>query len=88
MPFCPTGQVFWLEYNVVVFAPKLTDSIFSGPRKRWKTILKEKKNSCKIWMKVPLVSIGQEFRHNAISPFLPENLSTVYLEVLETSGKF
>ena len=42
MPFCPTSKEFCPEYNVGVFAPKLTDSIFSGPRKKWKILLKEK----------------------------------------------
>ena len=36
IPFCPTHQEFRLEYNVGIFAPKLADRIFSGPRKNWK----------------------------------------------------
>jgi len=34
MPFGPTGQEFWLEYNLIVFAAKNADSIFSGPWKK------------------------------------------------------
>ena len=34
MPFCTTGQEFWPEYNIGIFAPKLVDRIFSGPRKK------------------------------------------------------
>ena len=59
MPICPTSQEFWLEYNVAVFAPKLVDFIFSGPRKKWKTLSKEKKYSCKICTKIPLVPTSQ-----------------------------
>ena len=44
MPFCTTGQEFWPEYNINIFAPKLVDRIFSGPRKKWKILQKEKKN--------------------------------------------
>ena len=43
IPFCPIGKEFCPEYNVVVFVPKLADSIFSGPRIKWKVLLKEKK---------------------------------------------
>ena len=60
MPFCLTGQVFWLEY--IVFAPKHMDSIFRGPGKKWKILSKEKKNTCKICTKISLVPAGQEFR--------------------------
>ena len=42
MPYCPTAQEFWLEYNVSIFAPKLADKIFSSPRKNWKIISNEK----------------------------------------------
>ena len=42
-PFCPTGKEFWPKYNFRVFVPKLADSIFSGPRIKWKVLLKEKK---------------------------------------------
>ena len=60
MPFSPTGQVFWLENNVIVFAPKqLVDSIFSGPRKKIENTFKRKKNSCKICKKIPLIPTGQ-----------------------------
>ena len=45
MPLVSTGKEFWPEYNVGVFAPKLTDTIFSGPRIKWKIILKEKEIS-------------------------------------------
>ena len=38
MPYCPTGQEFWPEYNVDISAPKLADRIFSGPRKNWKIL--------------------------------------------------
>ena len=62
MPFSPTGQVFWLENNVIVFAPKLVDSIFSGPRKKWKILSKGKNNLCEICTKIHLVLGGQEFR--------------------------
>ena len=62
MPFRPTGQVFCLECNVVVFAPKLVDRIFSGPRENWKILSNEKKNSWKICTRIPLVPIVQEFR--------------------------
>ena len=44
MPFCPTGQEFWPEYNVGLFAPKHADSIFGGQRKKLKILSKEKKN--------------------------------------------
>ena len=74
MPFWPPGQEFCLEYNVIIFAPKLVDWKFSGLREKWKFLLKEKKNSCKICTKIPLVPTGQEFRHDAMCPFLPENL--------------
>ena len=43
MLFCPTGQVFWLEYHVIVFAPKLVDSIFSGPKKMENSFERKKK---------------------------------------------
>ena len=62
MPFCPTGQVFWLECNFVVFAAELVDCIFSGPREKWKIISKEKKNSWKNCTRIPLIPTGQEFR--------------------------
>ena len=42
MPYCPTAQEFWLEYNVSIFAPKLADKIFISPRKNWKIISNEK----------------------------------------------
>ena len=62
MPFCPTGQKFWLEYNVGIFTAKLANRLFSGPRIKWKIILKEKKLMVKFCTKMPLVSTGQEFR--------------------------
>ena len=43
MPFCPTGQEFWPEYIVGIFELKLADRIFSGLRKKWKILQKEKK---------------------------------------------
>ena len=50
MPFCPTGQVFLLDYNVVIFAPKLVDKIFIGPKKKMENSLeRKKKNLCKIF---------------------------------------
>ena len=36
----PTGQEFWPEYNVGVFAQELVDSVFWGPR----NTKKKKKN--------------------------------------------
>ena len=74
MPFCSTGQVFLLEYTIVVFAPKLADSIFSGPRKKWKIPSKEENNSCKICTKIPLVSTGQEFRPECNVSIFPRKL--------------
>ena len=62
MPLCPIGQEFWQEYNVDVFAPKLVHSILSCPRKKWKILSNEKKNSWKFCIKIPLVPTGQEFR--------------------------
>ena len=44
MPFCLTGQKFQPEYNVGIFAPKLADSISSGPRKEGKILSKKRKN--------------------------------------------
>ena len=38
MPFCMTGQEFWPEYNIGIFAPKFIDRIFCGPRKKWKIL--------------------------------------------------
>ena len=38
----PTGQEFWPEYNVGVFAQELVDSVFWGPRNTQKK--KKKKN--------------------------------------------
>ena len=62
MPFCLTSQEFWPEYNVGIFTAELADRIFSGPRKKWKIISKEKKKSVKFCMKMPLVRIDLEFR--------------------------
>ena len=62
MPFCTTGQEFWPEYNINIFAPKLVERIFSGPRKKWKILQKEKKKKVKFYTKMPLVPTGQEFR--------------------------
>ena len=74
MPFCPIGQVFWPECNVIIFAPKLVDGKFSGLREKWKFLLKEKKNSCKICMKVPLVSTGQKIRTECNVSFFAQKL--------------
>ena len=43
MPYLLTSQEIWPEYDVGIFAPKLADRIFSGPRKKWKILQKEKK---------------------------------------------
>ena len=53
MPFCPTGEEFSLEYNFVIFAPKLVDDIFCGPRKKWKILSKEKNIRAKFVRKYP-----------------------------------
>ena len=45
VPLVPKGKQFWLEYNVGVFAPKLTEGIFSCPKIKWKILLKEKEIS-------------------------------------------
>ena len=50
MPFCPTGQVFCLECNVIVFATKLVDRIY---------FLKIR---VKYFLKIPQVPTGQELR--------------------------
>ena len=64
MPYLLTSQEFWPKYNVGIFAPKLVDRIFSGPRKKRENSLerKEKKNSVKFCKKIPLVPTSQEFR--------------------------
>ena len=38
MALGPTGQYFWLECNVGIFAWKLVDSMFRGPRNKWKIL--------------------------------------------------
>ena len=51
-----TGQEFWSEYNVGIFAPNLVDSIFGGPINIWKNLLKnKKKNPSNFVQKCPLV---------------------------------
>ena len=42
MPLGPTGHDFFQEYNGGVFAWKLVDCIYSGPKNKWKNILQEK----------------------------------------------
>ena len=34
------GQEFWPKCNVIVFAWKLVDSIYGGPRNKWKILKK------------------------------------------------
>ena len=74
MPFCPTGQEFWLEYNAVVFATKFVDGIFSGPTKKMENCFERKKKLCKICAKIPLVPIGHEFRPECNISFFARNL--------------
>ena len=54
MPLGPTVHYFFQENKGGVFARKLVDSIYSGPRNEWKNILQEKKNSIKYCSKIPL----------------------------------
>ena len=37
-PSCPTGQEFWPECNIGIFAWKPVYSIYKGPRNEWKVI--------------------------------------------------
>ena len=53
MPLGPTGHDFFQEYNGGVFAWKLVDCIYSGPKNKWKNILQEKKNQLNIVRKYP-----------------------------------
>ena len=55
VPLVPTGQEFWPECNFAVFAPKPTDRKFSGSKRKWKILSKEKKNSGKFCTKMSQV---------------------------------
>ena len=38
MPLGSSGQEFWSECNVTVFAQKILDSIYRGPENIWKIL--------------------------------------------------
>ena len=62
MPLGPISQEFWPEYNFSVFAWKLEDCIYSGPRNKWKNHLQpKKKKGVKFCSKIPLGPTGKEF---------------------------
>ena len=60
-----SGQEFWPECIVGVFALKLVHSIYSGPWYKRKILYKDKKSSGKFRTRMPIGPsrpIGQEFR--------------------------
>ena len=88
MAICPTGQVFRLEYNVVVFQQNLQIAYLMVQAENGKFIRKKKKIRVKFVRKYRQFGQVKNFDQNAMSPFLHENLQRVYLEVSETIGKF
>ena len=62
MPLDPTDQEFWLKFNFRFFEWKLVDSIFRGPRNKWKNPLDgKKKKSIKICSIMLLAPTGEKF---------------------------
>ena len=62
MPLGPISQNFWPEYNFNVFAWKLEDCIYSGPRNKWKNNLQpKKKKGLNFVQKFPWVLLAKNF---------------------------
>ena len=98
----PTGQEFWPECNVAIFAWKLIGGKFGGLRNRLKIlyiyIYKINKNSGNICMKMPFCPTGKEFwldyNLSVFAPKLAGNIfsgPTTKLKILlkeKKKGKF
>ena len=83
-----TGQEFWSEYNVGIFAPNLVDSIFGGPINIWKNLLKnKKKKSIQFCSEIPLGPLRQECWPENKLMILHDNLQISHLEVQEANVK-
>ena len=67
MPGCPIGQEFWPKYNVGIFAPKLVDTIFSGPKNKCKILSKDKKYRVNIVRKYPKLPLVKNFAQATMS---------------------
>ena len=83
MPLDPTGQEFFPEYNVGVFARKSIDQIYSGPKKRVKYFAK-KENSIIYYSKMLRGATCHEFwLENSIGAFVWKLEDSIH----ETNGK-
>ena len=84
------GKEFCSECKVGIFALKLLDSMFKGPRKKRKSIWKNKKKKTRINFvrQYPKFRPVNDFGRNITSIFLHEKLWVAFIEAQETNGKF